>query len=248
MSEIDSALKEKARLFLEAMQSALNKSLPPPDQLRTMVRQIAAASKTDPASAHLRLPERVFLNRFVVPTTFFLMQKLDGIEIDGKKARRAFLCEGYANADLSKYCSGTPARTEQHPFTKIIAPNPDEIVRKWRSSNSPLTKACPDFAFRDPFPYKILFETKYFERGSFEKAARDLATDIYQAFFYRALPYVEPKRSGVAWDYDFACLLACDVSPNAALLTAWDELAEPVKAGFWQGANVYVMILRPLAH
>jgi hypothetical protein len=96
--------------------------------------------------------------------------------------------------------------------------NAEEIALKWKSGT--LTQACPDFAFRNPFPFKIVFEGKYFEQGSAEKAARDLATNIYQAFFYRSLPYVAAKKSGVAWDYDFACLLAYDASPAQTLLAA----------------------------
>jgi hypothetical protein len=235
--------KDNARRFLEALKTTLNAEIPPLDQLRSTVRNIAAASKTDNSKTHLRWPESVFLNHFIIPKIFSVMQTLDGI--GEAQARQAFLCEGYANPDLSRYCSGTPYRTEGHPFTKIINSNAAEIVRKWKGGKgSQLTQACPDFAFRNPFPFKIVFEGKYFEQGSADKAARDLATNIYQAFFYRSLPYVAPKKSGVAWDYDFACLLAYDASRDGTLLTAWNELAEPVKAGFWEGANVYVMILR----
>jgi hypothetical protein len=229
-----SPLKDNARRFLEVVKATLNAELPPPDELRSAVLEIASAPKADSSK------ERAFLNHFVVPNIFSVMQMLDGI--GPIQAREAFLCEGYAR--LSQYCSGTPSRTEGHPFTKIINSNASEIMSKWKGGRGkPLTQACPDFAFRYPFPFKIVFEAKYFEHGSADKAARDLAADIYQAFFYRSLPYVPPKRSGVAWDYDFACLLSYDASPDGAMLNAWDTLAESVKAGFWEGANVYVMIL-----
>jgi hypothetical protein len=72
----------------------------------------------------------------------------------------------------------------------------------------------------------------------------ELATNIYQAFFYRGLPYVPPKKSSPAWDYEFACLLAYDASDAGSLRQAWNGLDTEVKNCFWDGANVYVMILR----
>jgi len=242
MPQFDWLLKDDALRFLEVLKATLNAELPPLSELRSTVREIAAASKADDTKAHLRSPESVFLNHFVIPKIFRAIRTHG---IGDVEARQSFLCEGYANADLSVFCSGTPARTEPHPFTKLMGSNAKEIALKWKGNA--LTQACPDFAFRNPFPFKIVFEGKYFEQGSAEKAARDLATNIYQAFFYRSLPYVAPKKSGVAWDYDFACLLAYDASPNQTLLTAWNDLAESVRSGFWEGANVYVMILSSVA-
>jgi hypothetical protein len=65
-----------------------------------------------------------------------------------------------------------------------------------------------------------------------------------QAFFYRSLPYVEPRKPSMpAWDYDFACLLAYDASSDGSLKRAWDRLDNQVKRAFWKGANVYVIML-----
>jgi hypothetical protein len=95
------------------------------------------------------------------------------------------------------------------------------------------------------FPHSIVFEGKYFANGSTGDASRELVSDIYQAFFYRGLPRVEAsKRGHPKWDYDYACLLAYDASPNGTLLNAWDALPPSVKRCFWDGANIYVMILR----
>lgn len=242
MAEIDPAVKNNAFSFLEAAKATLNTDLPPPDHIRLAIRDVTAAAKADVSKAHLRWPEGVFVNQFIVPKLFELMQTVDGI--DEAAARHSFLCEGYHN--FPQFCSGTPARSELHPFTKIISSNAADVIDKWKGKNgNALTQACPDFAFRDPFPFRVVFEAKYFDRGSTDKAARELAANIYQAFFYRSLPYVAPKRSSGPWDYDFACLLAYDASPAGALLAAWNELTGPVRAGFWVGANLYVMILRP---
>jgi hypothetical protein len=232
VSRFDSANKENARLFLERTEAALNGGLPPPLELGKKIRETVTAFRSDARKRHT----------FIIPKIHALMQTVDGI--DEEKARRAFLCEGHTNA--LEFCSGTPARTARHPFTKMISTDVTDIMRRWRDgSGSSLVQACPDFAFRDPFPFKVVFEVKYFEQeGTADKAALDLVTNIYQAFFYRALPYVAPKKSGPPWDYDFSCLLAYDASPNQALFAAWNELAEPVRHGFWEGANLYVMILR----
>jgi len=235
MPPVDNQPKAQARRFLEGLSVALSAELPPLDELRRNVRKIAVASK--------RGPESVFLNEFVIPKISRIMQTVEGIDKAG--ARRALLSEGFHNPNLSQYCSGTPSRSLRHPFTKIIDSNAPAIVRKWRGAQgSPLTQACPDLAFREPFPFKIVFEGKYFEKGSADKAARELASNVYQAFFYRALPFAPPSRSGAPWDYDYACLLACDASLDGALLAAWNAIAKRVRDGFWEGANLYVMILR----
>jgi hypothetical protein len=39
-------------------------------------------------------------------------------------------------------------------------------------------------------------------------------------------------------------MLAGDVSEEASLQRAWQAIPRAVKKGFWEGANIYVMILR----
>jgi hypothetical protein len=94
----------------------------------------------------------------------------------------------------------------------------------------------------------VVFEGKYFERGAAKKAETDLVTNIYQAFFYRSLPRIDGTAKRPAWDYDYGCLLACDASPEGTLRAAWDGLSTKVKEGFWDGANIYVMVVRPSTH
>jgi hypothetical protein len=54
-----------------------------------------------------------------------------------------------------------------------------------------------------------------------------------------------PSRKGKpAWDYEFACLLAGDASEEGSLQKAWEAIPKVVKSGFWEGANIYVMIIR----
>ena len=66
---------------------------------------------------------------------------------------------------------------------------------------------------------------------------------MYQAFFYRGLPanYENPKRP---WDYDYSCLFVFDASFDGAFANAWEQLPAEVRQGFWDGANVYTMVIR----
>jgi hypothetical protein len=128
------------------------------------------------------------LNTFIIPRLFEFIQANNSM---GKTdAKQAILAEGFRNLSLNDYCSGTPARTIGHPFSKLLGASAQDIAQRWASPANQLTIACPDFGLRLPFPFKIVFEGKYFNRGSFDKA-----------------------------------------------------LNSNVKNGFWQGANVYVMIL-----
>ena len=84
------------------------------------------------------------------------------------------------------------------------------------------SKAAPT-SLREPCRHKIVFEGKYFSNGSLTYAQKELVGDIYQAFFYRGLPFVPQTRRGRAkWDYDYSCLLAYDASPMGTLKAAWE--------------------------
>jgi hypothetical protein len=204
-------------------------ALPPPTKLRTEIRRTAGDS------------EDAFLSMFVIPTLSELMSAHDGM--DASKARQALLSE--YTALRPKFCSGTPARKQRHPFAKIMGAKPTAIMQQWMSGHgNALTQSCPDFATREPFPFKIVFEGKYFEKGGSDRATTELVSSIYQAFFYRGLPYDSSRKDGPAWDYEFACMLAGDVSEEGSLQRAWEALPSEVKRGFWEGANIYVIIAR----
>jgi hypothetical protein len=100
-------------------------------------------------------------------------------------------------------------------------------------------------ALRAPAKYRTVFEAKYYS-GPSTGAEEELVRNIYQAFFYRALPRLPKTERHAAWDYEFACVLAYDATPDGDLLEAWKTLPASVKSACWTGANVYVMILRGL--
>ena len=119
---------------------------------------------------------------------------------------------------------------------------PREIIELWKRKG-PGYSSCPDMALRSPCPHKVVIEGKYFPKGSLQAAETELVTNIYQAFFYRSLPTVPETSKHAAWDYDYACLLACDATEEGALLKAWTSLDKRVRKSCWEGANTYVMIL-----
>jgi hypothetical protein len=229
VAEIYNQRKKHAYEFLKNFERKLNSSLPSPTQLQDRIRTTAGNL------------EDAFLSQFVIPPLWELMATYDGM--DNSKANQPLLSE-YTTL-RRKYCSGTPARKQRHPFAKAMGIQPTAIMQQWMSGHhNALTQSCPDFATRDPFSFKIVFEGKYFKKGGPNRATAELVSSIYQAFFYRGLPYDYSRHNGPAWDYEFACMLAGDVSEEGSLKGAWEALPSKVKKGFWEGANIYVMIVR----
>jgi hypothetical protein len=121
------------------------------------------------------------------------------------------------------YATGSPTRASKHPFSKVVGISAPGIVRRWKSANA-LVQSCPDLALRAPFPYRTVFEGKYFSRRKLGAAETALATDIYRAFFYRGLARLPATKTHSAWDYDYACVVACDATEKGMLSQAWDGL------------------------
>jgi hypothetical protein len=206
--------------------------------IRTLMRE-AEANGT---KALMTGPEATFLNTFAVPVLFEELRAY--ADLSNEQARIALLNESASS--MPKFSTHSPLRTAKTPFSKRMGISADAIYRTWKSEEKDhgLERAAPDIALRSPFPHRIVFEGKYIARGSSECAERELVRDIYQAFFYRGLPPVpETKRGRAEWNYDYACLLVFDATPKRAFRNAWLNLDVSVRSSFWDGANVYVMIL-----
>jgi len=238
-----SECKADAHEFLQGLGKAILKFSPRWAGMELDIRRIVAAAKANDQQKHLRLPEAAFLNSYVLPVLHQYLQT--AASLTKAEASEALLNEYHRTMpDIS---SRSPIRAKKHPFKKALGSSAEAIYKQWTdpTQNYGLTQSCPDFALGTPFPHSMVFEGKYFARGSQEYAAKQLVTDIYQAFFYRGLPRVDAtKRGHPEWDYDYACLLAYDASPSGTLTAAWDALEAAVKKSFWDGANIYVMILR----
>lgn len=179
--------------------------------------------------------ELVFLDNFILPRLYaYLLGKV----CEESKAKNALLSESWKR--FSAIASATPARHERHPFKKAIGASAQQIWHQWKSGK--LVQSCPDLALRDP--YKIVIEGKYFHDGGPETARRALVHDLYECFFYRGLSKVKDQRKGHAdWDYDYACLITYDATAGGSYKKAWTDLPDEVRRGFWEGANLYIIIL-----
>jgi hypothetical protein len=210
--------------------------------MESWIRRTVSAAKTKDQQKHLCLPEAAFLNGQALPVLFDFLQTYSGLSKE--QAQKALLNEYYRTA--SEMSRQSPIRWERHPFRKVFNANARDIYRRWMNPDEggALTMSSPDFALSDPFPHSILFEGKYFASGSLEYAQTTLVTNAYQAFFYRGLPALEATKRHPKWSYDYACLLAYDASPKGTLASAWAALHPRTRRSFWQGANVFIMILR----
>ena len=236
--------KEQAWSYLRGLERALAETgMPRGADMNSAIRSIMASATSDGRQRHLRKPEAAFLNHFVLPTLYAHLK--DSHSLTDQQAKTALLNEYHRSMPETSLHS--PAYPGRHPFGKVLGSSPATVYAQWlKPGNSDgLTQSCPDFALHDPFPHRIVFEGKYFGTGSLEYAQRQLATDIYQAFFYRGLPRAKarkPQRPN--WDYDYSCFLAFDASKEGSLLTAWKALPLKVRNSFWDTGNIYVMILR----
>jgi hypothetical protein len=233
--------KVEAKRFLDGLASAISKKAMPGTAMERYIRRTIEQAKVDDSKRHLRAPEAAFLNLYAVPTLFDEIQAAGGL--NQEQARDALLNE-YHHC-MPQFSKKGPYRAIEHPFKKMMTAPAEAVYHSWTTEDDHwgLSKCGPDFALRAPFPHRVLFEGKYFSGGSKDYAGRELVKDIYQACFYRGLPPVPAKNGHAEWNYDYACLLAYDASPQGTLLAAWKELGEPVRKSFWDSANIYVMIL-----
>jgi hypothetical protein len=161
--------------------------------------------------------------------------------MDKETARQALLVEGYKH--YPEIASGSPQRGLEHPFKKRHDEAASSIMARWKSGRL-LGGSFPDMALREPFPYKTVFECKFFRDGDAGAGERALVEGVEEAFFYLGLAKLPERGSHAAWDYDFACFLAGDASDQGGLQRAWQKVSRTVKSCIWDSANIYVMTLR----
>jgi hypothetical protein len=149
------ATREGARRFLRGLREHLNRSIPCPPQGSQEIEAVVKQAKVSEQDRAKRGFEGAFLNHFVAgPLHEYLMR---GLGLNAEDACSAFLSESYKS--LPGIASGTPARSQKHPFTKVTRVSPRDVIARWNTRN-PLTQSCPDMALRVPSPYTI------FLRGS----------------------------------------------------------------------------------
>jgi hypothetical protein len=227
--------KAAAYRFLKTLHERLNEGAPQPDLIKSQVDAIWKKPKHEKTEREkLESKENIPLYYFALPQIFELGKSTTNLTEDQMK--QAFRCVYFGK--YPELSGSNPFRKSGHPFSKKWGLSPDEIMEAWRKplTNMPANQAWPEAALSTPFPFKILFEAKYFEGDSAVSAENELVCAIYETVFYRGLP-----ASG-KWGYDFGCLLAYDVSTGAHLKAAWESITS--KRLFWEDANVFVMIVR----
>ena len=234
--------KARAYRFFSELESTLNSVLPGPKDMSASVDEICASAKADESARHQRFPEAAFLAAYAVPEIHNYLT--NSVGLTSQEGTKALLFESYRS--MPEFCSHSPARSERHPFRKTIGAKARDIVEQWKgnAAGNPVVQSCPDLALRSPCPFKVVIEGKYFPKGGIAAAETSLATDIYQAFFYLGLSNIPETKTHPAWDYDYSLLLAYDATPDGTLKMAWESLDREVKKGCWEGANIYVMVLR----
>jgi hypothetical protein len=228
-------MKEQAYTFLKGLHNTLDAILPGPVGMRERMEALVIENK-NPS----KIRENIFLYN-VLPLINNYMQKVPGIGPD--EARASMLCEYHKK--VPALASENAFRRVGHAFSKNRKLGTDLIMEKWTSPDPclPMNQAYPDFGFRKPFPYQIVFDAKYFNEPSVDAARKVLVEGAYEVMFYRGLPVTPPSSDGdPGWDYDFGCLLAYDASDFGVLAQSWASVN--AKECFWGGANVYIMIIR----
>jgi hypothetical protein len=238
--------KRGAYDFLAGLQKRLNSQLPAPEIMRAEVLKRWEKPKDEKCEQEkVANKENIFFYHFALPEIWNHVLSIDGIDADrAKKSLRGEYVEKFPN-----FISANTRRTEGHPFGKQyqfeinLEEKLTKIMDRWKKPKGSfaLNESYPDLSLTEPFPFKILFEAKFFEGKSLASAERALVAGVYETAFYRGIPpSLSEDKSG--WGYDFGCFLAYDASDGAYMQQAWDSVAS--KSMFWDGANIFVMIVR----
>jgi hypothetical protein len=182
--------KPGAYQFLTALQNDLNERLPRPATLRQKVDAIWKKPKKEKTERELlgKSIENIAFYHFALPHIFDLAISIAKLTPDD--ATKAFRCEYHGKfPDFSS--SNVFRKGCGHPFAKKWGMKPEEIYDSWRkepTSSWPLNQSYPELSLSAPFPWKILFEVKYFKDENIRSAEKALVEGVYEAVFYRGIP------------------------------------------------------------
>lgn len=122
--------------------------------------------------------EGLFLDEFVLPVIHeFLGQVLEAplAALRNEWIRKAFLAESTKTRDAGLAWPKSPASKKKYLFTKVWA-NPKHVVKAWWEEDDKkgqTAQSCPDWGFRDPCPYKVVFEGNFFGAAALNMLARN---------------------------------------------------------------------------
>jgi hypothetical protein len=224
--------KAGAYSFLKPLQPRLNETSPSPNEIRSQINAIWQKPKNERLPCeNLACKENIPFYNFAIPEIFNL-GKLHAT-LTNEQMRKSLRCEYYKK--FPEFSASNVMRKAGYPFSKSLC-SVENVYEDWLKPppSFPRNQAFPEAGLSAPFPFRIVFEAKYFEEN--QNAKNALVEGTYQTAYYRGLP------SSAGWDYAFGCLIAYDVSSNADLKDAWESVSP--KHLFWEDANIFVMIIR----
>jgi hypothetical protein len=228
--------KQAAYRFLKRLELRLNETGLPPSELKSFVDSVWKKPKSEKTEREkIESKENIPFFWFAIPQLFELGRT--EATLSPEQMRKALRCVYYKK--YPEFSAGNVFRKSGYPFSKKWGASPLEVMSSWqqpRPSSIPANQAWPEAGLSSPFPFKILFEAKYFEEESVAAAESCLVSGVYETAFYRGLPASEE------WGFDFGCMLAYDVSEGGHLRRAWDSVVH--KTLFWDHGHVFVMIVR----
>ena len=229
--------RKAASEFFEGLKEHLNKTISP----RAVSEWIQEEKDSSPKRKHVQY-EGLFIDKFVLPKIPAYLRKVLE-DPTTERIREAFLAES-SRARQDGITSDSPISADKRLFTKVLGPDFKAVVKSWwgESKKKPISQSCPDWAFRPPCPYTVIFEGKLFRSGGIDAARSELIKGIYQCFYYRAHPDAPKTKKHAAWEYKYACLFAYDASKEQSLVEAWKTLNKEVKKACCT-ANIFVMVL-----
>jgi hypothetical protein len=232
---VETSHRSSALNFLEGFKRHLNQTIPTSENVREWIAGKAVPGKDVGY-------ENLFVDKYILRAVPEYLQEEAGLTPE--EARTAYLTE--ANGPKKEQiASGSPASKNKNLFKKLFGITPRSVVNLWwdEKQKFPMAQSCPDWAFRKPCPYKVVFEAKLFRSGGIDAAKTELVKAVYQCMFYRGQPPVPRTKTHTEWDYEFACLVAYDASKEQSLVKAWEAVRPEVRAGCWDSANIFVMVL-----
>ena len=119
-------MTDQAYEMFRALETHLNASLPTPHEMAKVILEVVHASRGKSSESHKAFPEGAFLNHFALPALYQFVSMFEGM--DGERARIALLSESYRQ--MKAYASGSPARSSQHPFQKVVGVSTETILRR----------------------------------------------------------------------------------------------------------------------
>ena len=240
--------KDEIESFLRGFHSSLTAKTADATEVQSAIRKHPLfkhqGSKSEWSNWELAFIDQIVLEHL----SEYLKEYLDKNSILNGKSLCDVIAAESSQAKDRHIANGTPAWSRGQPFNKAMGANLDDIYDRWKGNDPKKRKSvfpavCPDIALLTPF--RVVFECKYFNKPGKRPAASELVSDLYQAFFYRAMPTKLAGTAGLkyGWDYEYACFLAYDATRNQRLKRAWDDLSESTRKRFWEDSNICVMML-----